>query len=215
MTSEREPNRHTLPVNSENMEVGDSQQVAPWLSIITPVKDALSELERTCESLAGQDLAGIEWLIVDSSSDGDEVSLLIRQRAGIPVTYIHQEPRGIFAAMNRGVTESAGHYVYFLNAGDTLMSSDSLTTLRHALAANNSPPWAYADVEMVDDQGRVLAPAPWDHTEERSRFFARGYFPCHQGTVVRGSVIRSLGAFDRADRSRRAFKEIEHLGGSS
>ena len=97
MTSEREPNRHTLPVNSENMEVGDSQQVAPWLSIITPVKDALSELERTCESLAGQDLAGIEWLIVDSSTDTDEVPLFIHQRAGIPVTYIHQEPRGIFA----------------------------------------------------------------------------------------------------------------------
>ena len=196
MTFERETNRHTRRVDGGYMEVGDSQRVAPWLSIITPVKDALSELERTWESLASQDLAGIEWLIVDSSTDGDEVPLFIRQRAEIPVTYIRQEPRGIFAAMNRGVTESAGHYVYFLNAGDTLMSSESLTTLRHALTGNNSPPWAYADVEMVDDQGRVLAPAPWDHAEERSRFFARGYFPCHQGTVVRGSVIRSLGGFD-------------------
>ena len=196
MTSEREANRHTRRVDGGNMKVGDSQRVSPWLSIITPIKDALTELERTCQSLASQDLTGVKWLIVDSSTDGEEVPLFIRQRAGIPVTYIRQEPRGIFAAMNRGVTESAGHYLYFLNAGDTLLSSESLTALRRALAANNSPPWAYADVETVDDQGRILAPAHWDHAEERSRFFARGYFPCHQGTVVRGSVIRSLGGFD-------------------
>ena len=198
MTSEREANRHTRGVDGGYMDVGDSKPVAPWLSIITPVKDALSELERTCESLATQDLASVEWLIVDSSTDEEDVPLFIRQSAGIPVTYIRQEPQGIFAAMNRGVTESAGHYLYFLNAGDTLLSSESLTTLRHALAANNSPPWAYADVEMVDDQGRILAPAHWDHAEERSRCFARGYFPCHQGTVVRGSVIRSLGGFDKS-----------------
>ena len=196
MTSENLSNRHTHRVDGGYMEVGDSQPVAPWLSIITPVKDALSELQSTCQSLAIQDFSSVEWLIVDSSSDNEEVPLFIRQRAGIPVTYIRQEPRGIFAAMNRGVTESAGHYVYFLNAGDTLLSSESLAALRNALAANNSPPWAHADVEMVDDQGGILAPAPWDHAEERSRFFARGYFPCHQGTVVRGSVIRSLGGFD-------------------
>ena len=95
MTSQHETNRHTRRVDGGYMEVGDSQRVAPWLSSITPVKDALSELERTCESLASQDLAGIEWLIVDSSTDSHEVSSLIRQRAGIAVTYIHQEPRGI------------------------------------------------------------------------------------------------------------------------
>ena len=71
MTSEREPNRHTRPVNRGNMEVGDGQQVAPWLSIITPVKDALTALARTCESRASQDLAAVEWLIVDSSTDSE------------------------------------------------------------------------------------------------------------------------------------------------
>ena len=160
------------------------------LSIITPVKDV--DRTRAPASRWRVKILVNEQQIVDSSTMA--MVLYIRQRAGTSDVRSAGTTR-IFAAMNRGATESAGYHVYFLNAGDTL-SSDSLTTLRHALAANNSPPWAYADVEMVDDQGRILAPAPWDHAEERSRFFARGYFPCHQGTVVRGSVIRSLGGFD-------------------
>ena len=81
MTSECESDRHTHRVDDGYMEVGDSQRVVPWLSIITPVKDALTALARTCESLASQDRAGIEWLIVDSSTDAEEVPLFIRQRA--------------------------------------------------------------------------------------------------------------------------------------
>ena len=198
MTRERVNDRHTRGVQDSTID-GDgdgTSQESSWLSVVTPIKDGLSDLARTWESLQVQDLTGVEWVIIDSSRDADQVSGFLDGVVGVPVTYRSQEPCGIFTAMNLGITEAAGQYVYFLNAGDTLADAESLALLRTELATHNYPAWAYADVEMVDDQGRAHVPAGWDHSAERSRSFARGHFPCHQGTVVRSTVIRSLGGFD-------------------
>ncbi len=198
MTHQRMNDRHTRGVQDVLARgAGDgTSQESSWLSVITPIKDGPSDLARTWESLQTQDLTGVEWVIIDSSQDADHVRGFLDGVAGVPVTYLWQEPCGIFTAMNRGITEATGQYVYFLNAGDTLVDADSLALLRTELAAHNYPAWAYADVEMTDDQGRAHVPADWDHSAERSRSFARGHFPCHQGTVVRSTVIRSLGGFD-------------------
>lgn len=196
MTFESRSDSHTLRVRKEFSDGGVTSQRTLWLSIITVVKDRLPDLFRTWGSLRTQDLAGIEWVIIDSSQDADEVRDFLGDVFDVPVTYRWQEPRGIFTAMNRGITEAVGQYVYFLNAGDTLADGDCLNWLRTELAAHNYPAWAYADVEMVDDQGRAHVPARWDHETERSRSFARGHFPSHQGMLVRSTVIRSLGGFD-------------------
>ncbi len=198
MTRERVNDRHTQGVQDPPID-GDgdgTSQESSWLSVVTPIKDGLSDLARTWQSLQVQDLTGVEWVIIDSSRNTDQVRGFLDGVVGVRVTYRWQEPRGIFTAMNRGITEAAGQYVYFLNAGDTLAATDSLASLRTELAAHNHPAWAYADVEMIDDQGRAHVPARWDHEAERSRSFARGNFPCHQGTIVRSTVIRSLGGFD-------------------
>jgi len=194
MTSDRVQSRKTEGVPTADTGARGDRKTYPWLSVITPVKDALPQLMRTWESLQSQDLAGVEWVIIDSSRDPQEVPSLL---AGFPnVTYLWQAPQGIFGAMNRGITESTGQYVYFLNAGDTLAGVDSLTALHEALDRLGNPAWAFADVEMFDDQGRPHVTSHWDYELEKSRSFARGYFPCHQGTVVRATVLRSLGGFD-------------------
>lgn len=196
MTPERVNDRHTRGVPEVLVDTGGESQESRWLSIITPIKDGLSDLARTWESLQVQDLTGVEWVIIDSSRNVDQVPGFLNGVVGVPVTHRRQEPRGIFTAMNRGITEATGRYVYFLNAGDTLAEADSLAVLRTEFAGCGYPPWVYADVEMVDDQGRSHVPAQWNYEVERSRFFARGRFPCHQGMVVRSTVIRSLGGFD-------------------
>jgi len=196
VTREQTNARHTRGVPEVVVDFLGETQESLWLSIITPIKDGISDLARTWGSLQTQDLSGVEWVVIDSSRDADHVRGFLDGVASVPVRYRWQEPRGIFTAMNLGITVATGHYVYFLNAGDTLVDANSLALLHTELAAHNYPAWAYADVEMVDDQGRAHVPARWDHQEERSRSFARGYFPCHQGTVVRSTVIRSIGGFN-------------------
>lgn len=166
----------------------------PILTIVTVVKDDQVGLDSTLASIARQesvDSADVEVVVVDGSSS----PLQIEDRA-FPSTSVHHEPpRGIYAAMNVGLSLARGSFIYFLNAGDTLIDSTVLERLISELESSPSS-WTYGSVEFRDRQGHVMHEPPWSYAEERRRLFARGVFPAHQGTVVRTELLRDLGGFD-------------------
>ena len=181
-----------MPGHTETMMTNERRL---WLSVITPVRDALPELRRTWESLQAQDLSNVEWIIVDSSTDRDEIPGFIATLAGFTPHYRWESPAGVFAAMNHGLALAQGDYVYFLNAGDTLKDSRVLDGVHRVLAEHGSAQWAYGDVELLDDRGRPMVAPAFNYDEERRRLFARGAFPCHQATFVQRTVLEHLGGF--------------------
>jgi len=166
------------------------------LSVITVVKDAPEEFSTTLASLAGVDDTGIEFIVVDSSQDRSAIPGLL---ADSHASYAWIEPAGVYEAMNHALSLAMGEYVWFLNAGDRLMSSDALHAVREA-ARDSSPTWLYAEVEMLDDRGRPMRTPAWDFHAEARTCFSRGHFPCHQGTFVRRNTLIALGGFDTSYR---------------
>jgi hypothetical protein len=173
----------------------------PWLTVITVVKDATADFSHTAESLAKQDLTGIEYIVIDSSDDRIAIPGVL---AGIPalastsVTWV--EPAGIYAAMNAGLEFASGEYVYFANAGDVFYSGDTLARVREVLSgaepSHTGAAWAFGPVEILSQDGtRVITPH-WNYASEKSTCFSSGHFPCHQGTFASTSVLRSFGGFD-------------------
>jgi glycosyltransferase involved in cell wall biosynthesis len=139
------------------------------------------------------DPAQIQFLVIDGSSPTMEEVLT---NSGITdVSYFWQKPEGIFSAMNFGLSQAQGDYVFFLNAGDTLFNSDVLSRLIEFLQSS-APNWAFGRVNFTSSTGKDLTEPSWSYAAERSQLFARGLFPSHQGTVMRRSLIQSLGGFD-------------------
>jgi len=167
-----------------------------WLSVITVVKDAPEDFSATLASLAGVDDTGIEFVVVDGSKDRSAIPGLL---ANSHASYAWIEPTGVYEAMNHALSLASGEYVWFLNAGDRLMSRDALDAVRKA-ARDSSPTWLYAEVEMLDDRGRPMRTPIWDFEIEARTCFSRGHFPCHQGTFVRRDTLTTLGGFDTAYR---------------
>ena len=59
-----------------------------WLSIVTVVKDDSEGFSRTARSLHGQNLDGVEWIVIDSSVDPSKIPALAglrRRRRSAPV----------------------------------------------------------------------------------------------------------------------------------
>lgn len=171
----------------------------PWLSVVTVVKDDIDGLERTVQSLLGQDaLDRVEYVVIDSSSDRTASGRVIdRVRGFLPVTYRWTDPAGIYTAMNLGLDVSTGETVYFANAGDGFYTQD---VLRLAGAAWSNRPegieWMFGAVEIIGmDGSRVITP-PWDYARERAGLFSRGHFPPHQGTFAARALLNSVGGFD-------------------
>lgn len=169
---------------------------SPWLTVVTVVRDDLVGLRRTLASMAAQDLDGVEYLVVDSSTDHDSVRDLLIQ-AGVEANCTWVPPRGVYPAMNEGLHQATGAFVYFLNAGDSLHDPDVLGSVRPELARPGVL-WAFGPVEIVSVDGtRTLTP-PWDYAVERSYAFSRGHFPPHQGTFAGARLLREVGGFDPA-----------------
>ena len=93
------------------------------LSIIIISKDDIDQLHNTIKScssfLSDNDF---EFVFVDSSSAKDQVRNLIFDacRLSNNIRYTYQEPAGIYKAMNQGVNQSSGNYIWFVNAGDEI-----------------------------------------------------------------------------------------------
>ncbi len=165
----------------------------PWLTIVTVVKDDAEGFTRSLASLRDQNLSGVEYLVVDSSSDRDAVPTLAASSA-IPAHVTWVDPEGIYSAMNFALTQATGEYVYFLNAGDELLP-DSLSRV-HDAVVTSSPLWLFGEVEVISADGSRHRTPRWDYRDEAAHHFARGHFPSHQGTFARTEAISALGGFD-------------------
>jgi glycosyltransferase involved in cell wall biosynthesis len=92
----------------------------PLVSIITVVFRAKDELAAILENVFQHDPRDFELIVIDGGSRDGTVELL--HQWDNKVDYWLSEPdKGIFDAMNKGLTQAQGHFLLHLNAGDKLL----------------------------------------------------------------------------------------------
>jgi glycosyltransferase involved in cell wall biosynthesis len=89
---------------------------APAISVIVPVRDGERYIGEALDSILAQTLPPAEVIVVDDGSEDRTASVV--DRYGPPVRYAAQEPRGVSAAVNRGLDLAAGELIAFLDADD-------------------------------------------------------------------------------------------------
>ena len=102
------------------------------LSIITINYNNLAGLQKTTESVVAQTCSDFEWIVIDGgSTDGSKEFL---EKNSEKITYwVSERDRGIYHAMNKGVSAAKGDYCLFLNSGDRLHSNDTVMNILREL----------------------------------------------------------------------------------
>lgn len=117
------------------------------VSVIIPTYNCSHYLVNAIDSVLAQSFQDFEILVVDDGSF-DETPAVMR-RYGPPLRYIRQANGGVARARNRGIAESRGRYVAFLDADDTWYPYK----LERQLAALKAYPGhgvCYSDYIVVD-----------------------------------------------------------------
>jgi glycosyltransferase involved in cell wall biosynthesis len=91
----------------------------PKFSIITVNYNNKLGLQKTVDSVFSQDNQNFEFIIIDGNSTDGSKDIIEEHAAKF--TYWCSEPdQGIYNGMNKGIRQSSGKYLLFLNSGDWL-----------------------------------------------------------------------------------------------
>ena len=122
------------------------------LSVVTVTFQNLNGLIRTSESFCTSDSDLFEWIVIDGGSSDDTLEWL--QSATLPnLRWISEPDRGIFDAMNKGISRAQGAYVIFMNAGDCFATPSTIRSIIDALGSTR-PALIYGDSVEVSTNGR-------------------------------------------------------------
>jgi len=162
----------------------------PLLSIITVTYRAAQVLPITLRSVASQSWKDWEHLFIDGGSR-DETLAQIQSyaRQHERVRYLSEPDRGLYDAMNKGLSLARGEYVCFLNAGDSFWAEDTLEKL--FTAAPKDADVLYGEHVEVDAEGRILTiprHRPYPKGALQKAHFRTGMRICHQALIVRRSL---------------------------
>jgi glycosyltransferase involved in cell wall biosynthesis len=119
------------------------------ISIISVSYNAALTIESSILSVVKQNYPFIEYIIIDGDSSDGTVEII--KKYADKISYWISEPdKGIYDAMNKGVTHASGDYILFLGADDTLYSLSILNDIHKYLVNKNTI--YYGNVMFVPSQ---------------------------------------------------------------
>lgn len=101
---------------------------SPKITIITVVYNGVKELEKTIKSVINQSYKNIEYIIIDGGSNDGTVDLIKNYNSNITY-WISEKDLGIYDAMNKGIKQANGDWIYFLNCGDCLIKNETINII--------------------------------------------------------------------------------------
>lgn len=111
----------------------------PSISVIIPTYNVSSYINNTLTGLINQSFSDFELLVIDDGSTDETVFLTekILRNSKINYKIIRQKHGGVGKARNRGLRESLGEYIYFIDADDKI-DSDCLRIMYTNAISNNA-----------------------------------------------------------------------------
>lgn len=173
----------------------------PQVSVVIGVRNGAATVQRCLDSIAAQDFAARETVVVDgASTDGTRELVERNAREGKVNHWVSEPDRGIYHAWNKAIQRSRGRWLAFLGCDDAYHDASSLRALLEAGAAGDGRARVvYGRINRVTAHGTLVETigVPWE--QARPAFFAGVNIP-HPGTLHRRDLLEERGLFDESYR---------------
>ena len=165
----------------------------PTISIITITYNCVDLLPATIESVIHQTYPHIEYIIVDGSSKDGTVEIIKKYKDQIN-QWVSEPDKGLYDAMNKGLKMATGDFVWFMNAGDHLYSSETVEKMIEKWQPDTDI--LYREVMLVDDARNELGTRSATTKQKLTnplhwQDLAKGMDVCHQGFLPKRTIAPS------------------------
>lgn len=184
---------------------------------------------QTLESVKNQTYKNIEYVVIDGNST-DGTKKLIEDNQDFITKWISEKDKSLYDAMNKGLKLSTGDFVWFLHAGDTIPTPQTIENVINDIldrnkSENQSENSNFENIDFIYGKVKIkqldntftdyhkIAPTEKQLAKLGYKNFLEGMVICHQAMLVRREIaplydldFRLAGDIDW---SIRLFKEIE------
>ena len=183
----------------------------PLISIVTVVYNAENVIEDTIKSLLAQTFTNYEYIIIDGQSTDNTHVIIDTYRTHI-TTYISEPDKGIYDAMNKGLSLASGKWVYFLNAGDRFYNSDVLQKISQNYLADEKA-IICGRVKLVDNFKNKLLTGYYPLFEVHGRNFRKLFTSafCHQALLIPRKAYNEVDGFNLQFKTFSDFNTVVNI----
>ena len=105
------------------------------ISVITATYNSAITVRDTFESVLAQTYKDIEYIVVDGLSKDNTIDIVKEYEPKFEgrMRWISEKDKGIYDAMNKGISMATGDVVGILNSDDFYTSNDSLSVIAETL----------------------------------------------------------------------------------
>ena len=125
----------------------------PILSVVTIVYNRLEDLKITLPNVLAQSYESIEYIIVDGAST-DGCREYIQEHDERIAYWVSEPDKGLYDAMNKGLSLAKGDYVWFMNSGDEIFESDTCQKMVDGLIGD--PDVIFGETMMIDESRKEV-----------------------------------------------------------
>lgn len=118
------------------------------ISIVTIVRNDLAGVKKTIKSVLNQTSTPFEFILINGDSV-DGTTEYLESNKNFFSHLISEKDDGIYDAMNKGIKNSRGEWLIFMNSGDEFYCPSTLERLKREIEANQSFDILYSNTEVA------------------------------------------------------------------
>lgn len=165
------------------------------ITVITATWNCVSTIADCLDSIAGQTHPEVEHVVIDGASRDGTVDVLQARKHQLAVL-VSEPDRGIYDALNKGISHARGDVVGFLHADDLYAHPDVLAHVAAAFEADSSICAVYGDLQYVRKTNTAEVVRQWKSSPFTSQRLAWGWMPPHPTLYVRREWYDHIGGLD-------------------
>ena len=163
------------------------------VSIVTATYNSAATIRDTVLSVNNQTYKNVEHIVVDNVSNDNTLNLL--SHFGHRGPLVSEPDRGIYDAMNKGVTMASGDIVGILNSDDFYPHGRVIQKVVDAFADGDCDA-VYGDLVVVDPFEVTKVIRRWVAGIYNRKMFYNGWMPPHPTFFVKREIYEKYGTFN-------------------
>ncbi|MDC0511110.1 glycosyltransferase [bacterium] len=160
------------------------------ISIITVVYNNITSIEKCLMSVANQSYDHIEHIVIDGGSFDGTIDIIKKYSDNIDI-FISESDRGIYDALNKGISIASGDVIGFLHSDDEFFDKNVLMNVANNFLESDIDAM-YANLQYVN--GSQIVRSWYSSAYSKSSIFF-GWMPPHPTLYLKSSIYKDIGNF--------------------